>query len=293
MTINSNLLRKIAAALLAVVLAVCCCACSNSAKLIKPDSTSAEEQSASESKSVEPEPPEPSEPELPEVEDLGKDENFNQGNIAYKDGDWLLAEAHYRKACEQEESSGDINPEIYYSFYASYLNNLGLALLQQGIESKDEEALEIYRWLVRINPWEYGYWVNLLVGAHACGISARDIFDQEAGEYIASDLAANAELDDAYPKLLAAIYYNAAYMDMETPADMPEDWFDYSALPGEYESQFTDIFNEVYASSGDPYEALMFVLEVAASYSEERYGETDQDFYDLLDYLHAKSASEQ
>jgi tetratricopeptide (TPR) repeat protein len=139
---------------------------------------------------------------IPEIDQsLTPDAAFALGNDAYEAGDYPLSEAYYRHAVNLDASS------------SIYRNNLGLALLQR---EENGEALELFSALVEEEPNTYGYWVNLLVAAHANGIPSNEIFAAKGGYDIMPQLvAASVENPFVYKKVLEAILYNAVYMDIE------------------------------------------------------------------------------
>lgn len=196
---------------------------------------------------------------------------FALGNDAYEAGDYELAESYYRNAMKSDP----------YTLY--YRNNLGLALLQQ---EKNEEALEVFRALVQEGPDTYGYWVNLLVAAQANGITAREIFDQAGGWDYLPALAAAAQAEPGiYTKILEAVYYNAAYMDMELPPeDIDEHGFDYFALGVD------PAMILILTAAGEQEQCFYNLLSIIDDMNYTTYGEYDPDIQALLDYLAAKSA---
>lgn len=197
-------------------------------------------------------------------------EAFALGNDAYERGDYALAEAYYRNAVQND---------VYTPYYR---NNLGLALLQ--LEQNDE-ALELFRALVAEAPDTYGYWVNLLVAAHANGISARAIFDEAGGWDYLPALASATMADPAgYTKVLEAIYYNAVYMDMElNPDEMYEGGFDFASVG------IDPAMLQTLAAAGEYEQAFYAILVALDQINSAIYSESDPDIQELTDYLNAKS----
>ena len=204
-------------------------------------------------------------------ENLTAWEAFLGGNDAYQAADYPLAKAYYRHALKDTAEP-------------DYRNNLGLTLLQL---EENSEALEIFRGLTAEFPTSYGYWVNLLVAAHANGISSQEIFDQTGGWSYFSQLAAAAqELPGDYTKTLEAILYNAVYMDMELS-----------------DEELANSGGFIYGAAGvDP--AMLEAMVAAAEYdyafhtvlmgldelNTAVYGEGDPDIAALEAYLNAKSS---
>jgi|GEM_PF-4699578 len=215
--------------------------------------------------------------ELPEIDEgLGAWDAFALGNDAYEAGNYALAEAYYRHAVQYDPGT------------LFFRNNLGLALLQQ---EQNEEALEIFRTAVREAPGTYGYWVNLLVAAHANGISAKAVFDEEKGWDYLPQLAAAAQADPAaYTKVLEAIYYNAAYMDMELNGE--DAYYDsfYSASFASMGMGIDLAMLQTLAAAGEYDEAFYAILYAVDQLNSTVYGESDPDIQELLIYLDAKAA---
>ncbi|MBR6185870.1 MAG: hypothetical protein IKQ41_06360 [Clostridia bacterium] len=138
---------------------------------------------------------------------------FERANECYLAGDYLNAESYYMFALKRISSSkrytkGDV------------CNNLVLTYLQLG---QNDEAYALCRYmleegLAKTDRDAYGYMLNMLVCAHAKGITAAE----ELKYAVENDLFSFSKLNSLseekpgmYRKLLVAMIYNAVYIDME------------------------------------------------------------------------------
>ncbi|MBR6707231.1 MAG: hypothetical protein IKI84_11225 [Clostridia bacterium] len=148
---------------------------------------------------------------------------IKRGNDAFAEGDYETARGYYVFALRK------INKSQTYG-EGDVCNNLVLALLYLG---ETQTAYDLCRYmldedLAPAKEDRYGYMLNMLVCAHANGLSAAGELEhaREEGYFSFEDLA---ELAENQPKtfsgLLTAIVYNVLYIDMEgSVGDGAETW---------------------------------------------------------------------
>ena len=141
---------------------------------------------------------------------------FNEGNAAYRRGDYKQAEVIYQEIAEK------------CPWHFGALNNLALTLLQL---EKNEPALRYCILNRMVNPGFYAGWINLDVAGHAMGFSPSELesmLDKEFDgfpkleDYISKmsdDMTAADYNDNA---LMFAHLYNLLYADMEFDGDIGE-----------------------------------------------------------------------
>ena len=216
---------------------------------------------------------------------------IKRGNEAFSEGDYETARGYYVFALRKVSKSstyceGDV------------CNNLVLALLYVG---DAETAYDLCRYMLEedLAPTKrdrYGYMLNMLVCAHANGLSAAGELEhaREEGYFSFEDLADLAENQPmSFAGLLTALVYNVLYIDMEgSAADgaeswafFPDDLFD--AVDG------SDAMDKVASEDVGRKEYLGyihdFLLEANAWFSQT-YGGDDPDIMRLILYVEALEA---
>lgn len=165
-------------------------------------------------------------------------------------------------------------------------NNLGLVYLQQG---RNEEALKLYEELIRSVAEEsdcWGYYLNYLIAAHANNITARQaLTNMPNGQEKLNELAQNAEKQPGKNlKLLLAIYYNAAYMDMELPLNTPaSQLFDYSLL--QYPADEIEALRKTQGSLwAQP------IIDELNTRNKKHFGVNDPDIEEMTSYVRGRAS---
>ena len=141
---------------------------------------------------------------------------FNEGNAAYRRGDYKQAEAIYQEIADK------------CPWHFGAVNNLALTLLQL---EKNDWALRYCILNRMVNPGFYAGWINLDVAGYAMGFSPsglenmlakefdkfpklEDYIDRMSGDMTAADYNDNA--------LMFAHLYNLLYADMEFDGEINE-----------------------------------------------------------------------
>lgn len=231
---------------------------------------------------------------------------FEKANELYKAGDYLEAESYYLFALKR------INNSKRYT-KGDVCNNLVLTFLQLG---QNDDAYTLCRYmleedLAQTDRDAYGYMLNMLVCAHAKGITAAEelkyALDNDLFSFSHLDYQASEE-PGTYKKLMIALIYNAVYMDME--ASMADGGAAYAYYPKDmfYYLEFSDAMEELSILFGDMAGALgeseneiaenmlsrkdylqfyVGVLETANEYNDETYDTFDPDITALIEYLNA------
>lgn len=160
------------------------------------------------------------------------DRAIARGNEAFGEGDYETARGYYVFALHKVSKS-----QTYCE--GDVCCNLVLALLYLG---ENQTAYDLCRYMLEedLAPGSedrYGYMLNMLVCAHANGLSAAGELEhaREAGYFSFEELADMAEYQPTtFAVLLSGIVYNVLYVDMEggvgdgagTWAYFPDDLFD-------------------------------------------------------------------
>ncbi len=237
---------------------------------------------------------------VPIDEGLSYNLAFEYGNKSYLKGDYLKAESYYLLTIRK------MTKMARYT-YGDVGNNLALTYLQL---EKNEEAYALCRCLLTENlaasaKEKYGYMLNYLVCAHACGISAAKALKEalDEGFFSFDDLSQDAQKDPGeYAKLFTGMLYNVVYMDME--GDVPGGAASYAYYPSDRLSDLdsADLMEDLAARAGKGEDGqaiaedmskaeylgfLQDVLEQANEWNRETFGQADPDIEALLVYLDA------
>ena len=213
---------------------------------------------------------------------------IKRGNEAFEKGDYETARGYYVFALRKISKSktyceGDV------------CCNLVLALLYL---EENQTAYDLCRYMLEedLAPGKadrYGYMLNMLVCAHANGLSAAGELEhaREEGYFSFEDLADLAENQPMdFTALLTALVYNVMYIDMEgSAADGAETW---AYFPGDLfeDTDVDDVTDGINAGSvsGEEYLGYIydFLLE-ANMWFNQTYGMDDPDIMELILYVEA------
>lgn len=199
---------------------------------------------------------------------------FNEGNTAYRNGDYELAKTIY------------LDVITGCPAHSGAINNLALTLIQLEYY---EDALR-YCILNRVlNPGFYAGWVNLQVAGHALGFrpsALQELLEQEFTDFpsilsyqdaIASDFPDQSVWDSA---IMVACLYNNIYADMEYEPELN----DVTTMDIETALAAGELTEEEYESR--KLELYMDGLEESMKSLAESNPD-DKDIQLLLDYLSA------
>lgn len=216
---------------------------------------------------------------------------IKRGNDAFAEGDYETARGYYVFALRKISKS------------ATYCEgdvccNLVLALLYLG---ENRTAYDICRYMLEENlaPTKddrCGYMLNMLVCAHANGLSAAGELEhaREEGYFSFEDLADMAENQPkAFTGLLTALVYNVLYIDMEgsaadgagTWAYFPDDLFD--------DTDVDDVRDKLAAGGVGNKEYLGYIYDFlleANLWFSQTYNGDDPDIMEMILYVEALRA---
>ncbi len=213
-----------------------------------------------------------------------------RGNEAFHEGDYETARGYYvfslRKVSKsQTYCEGDV------------CCNLVLALLYLG---ETRTAYDLCRYMLEENlapgsEDRYGYMLNMLVCAHANGLSAAGELEHamEEGYFSFEDLADMAEDQPAdFTGLLSGLVYNVLYMDMEggagdssgTWAYFPDDLFDGADVSRLASGGADSVSREEYLGY------ISDFLREASEWFSTAYNAYDHDIEELILYVEALKA---
>ena len=231
---------------------------------------------------------------------------FERANERYLAGEYLEAESYYLFALKR------INNSKRYT-KGDVCNNLVLTFLQ--LEQNDE-AYTLCRYmleegLAQTEKDKYGYMLNMLVCAHAKGITAAEELKYALDHSLFSfdDLVSLADgKPGEYKKLLVAMIYNVVYMDMEAGvadggasyAYYPEDLFvgvenaelmeELAMLLGDSTEELSEADRDIaedMLSKKDYLQFLLDILDEANEINDGTYDTYDPDITELTKYLSA------
>lgn len=197
---------------------------------------------------------------------------FNEGNAAYRNGDYDLARIIYTNVLENCPA------------HSGAINNLALTLMQLGYY---EDAL-YYCILNRVlNPGFYAGWINLQVAGHALGFRPsvlQELLGEEFTDF-PSIFSYQYEMESDFPDqtvrdcaIMVAYLYNAVYADMEYEPELD----DIAAMDLEMALEAGELTEEEYESQ--KLELYMDGLESSMNALAESNPE-DKDIQLLLEYL--------
>ena len=216
---------------------------------------------------------------------------IKRGNDAFAEGDYETARGYYVFALRKISKSA-----TYYE--GDVCNNLVLALLYLG---ETRTAYDLCRYMLEedLAPEKedsYGYMLNMLVCAHANGLSAAGELEhaREEGYFSFEDLAEMAEdQPKSFTGLLTALVYNVLYIDMEgSAADGAETW---AYFPDDLfeDTDVDDVTDGIDAGDVGAKEYLGYIRDFlleANAWFNQTYGGDDPDIGKMILYVDALEA---